>query len=194
MIDMKQFMELVNYKITEGDNYLWQCYGPNSYQLSSWNGLYDEGGWSFNIIFSTKSQKVYEVAVCDYTNSRAYRLINPKYVEKHRKEAEQRDVLFNQAWDDVDYIDLETDEDFIQKSKSIIAGEAYDTRVQVPVDFSDEELLQYMKLAHERDMTFNEFIEEALRHAIREYEEGRLTREDAQVWLSKQNEIYSDED
>ena len=50
--------------------------------------------------------------------------------------------------------------------------------MQVPVDFTDEELLQYMKLAHERDMTFNELVEEALRHAIAEFEDGSLTRED----------------
>jgi hypothetical protein len=65
---------------------------------------------------------------------------------------------------------------------AIRAGEDYDTRVQVPVDFSDEDLLQYMKLAHERDMTFNELVEEALRHAIAEIEDGRLTKEDAQKW------------
>jgi hypothetical protein len=39
-----------------------------------------------------------------------------------------------------------------------------------------------MKLAHERDMTFNELVEEALRQAISEYEAGRLTKEDAQDW------------
>jgi hypothetical protein len=39
----------------------------------------------------------------------------------------------------------------------------------MPVDFSDEELLKYMKLAHERDMTFNQFVEEALRAAIEDY-------------------------
>jgi hypothetical protein len=39
-----------------------------------------------------------------------------------------------------------------------------------------------MKLAHERDITFNELVEEALRHAISEYEAGRLTKEDAQNW------------
>ena len=71
-------------------------------------------------------------------------------------------------------------DDFIQKCLAIRAGEDYDTRVQVPVDFSDEELLQYMKLAHERDMTFNELVEEALRHALVEVEAGRLTKEDAQ--------------
>lgn len=36
----------------------------------------------------------------------------------------------------------------------------------IELDFSDEELLQYMKLAHERDITFNKFVENALRAAI----------------------------
>jgi hypothetical protein len=185
---MKEWMELVDYKITEGDTYGWQCYGPNAYQLSSWNGLHNKGGWSFNIVFSTKTHKVYEVTVCDYTNSRAYRMIAANKLDKHRKEAEAHAVNMNEAWDDVEYVDLDVDDDFIQKCLAIKAGEDYDTRVQVPVDFSDEDLLKYMKMAHERDMTFNEFIEEALRHAIKEVEAGRLTREDAQKWLGEQDE------
>ena len=169
MLSMKEFMELVDHRITEGSDYGWQCFGPNSYQLSSWNGVHGTGGWSANIVFSTKSQKVYCVEVCDYTNDRAYRMINPDYVKKHDKEARRRDVSLNEAWDDVNYVDLETDDDFIQKCLSIRAGEEYDTRVQVPVDFSDEDLLQYMKLAHERDMTFNEFVTQALSDAIQAY-------------------------
>ena len=39
----------------------------------------------------------------------------------------------------------------------------------MPINFSDEELLRYMKAAHEKDMTFNQFVEEALRYAIDEY-------------------------
>jgi hypothetical protein len=182
MITMKEWMELVDYKITEGSDYGWQCYGPNSYTLDSWNGVHGTGGYSFSIVFSTKSQKVYEVSMCDYTNNRAYRMINPKNVEKYLKEAESKSELANQAWDDVNYIDLDVDDDFIQKALAIRAGEDYDTRVQVEVDFSDEDLLQYMKLAHERDMTFNELVEEALRHAIAEVEAGRLTKESAQKW------------
>jgi hypothetical protein len=65
--------------------------------------------------------------------------------------------------------------------------------VQVEVDFSDEELLQYMKLAHQRDMTFNEFVEEALRHAIEEVEAGRLTKEDAQKWKLESQEISTEQ-
>jgi hypothetical protein len=200
MITMKEWMELVDYKITEGGDYGWSCYGPNAYTLDSWNGVHGEGGYSFSIVFSTKSQKVYEVSMCDYTNNRAYRMINPKNVEKHRKEAESKSVLANQAWDDVDYIDLDVVDDFIQKAFAIRAGEKYDTRVQIPVDFSDEELLQYMKLAHERDMTFNELVEEALRYAINEYEAGRITKQDAQRFVLEKNTAWpfekeeSDED
>jgi hypothetical protein len=96
-------------------------------------------------------------------------MINPKNVEKHRKEAQHKSVLANQAWDDVNYVDLDVDDDFIQKALAIKAGEDYDTRVSVPVDFTDEELLAYMKIAHERDITFNQLIEDALREAINTY-------------------------
>ena len=183
MITLKEWMELVDYKITEGSDYGWGCYGPNSFTLDSWNGVHGKGGYSFSITFSTKSQKVYEVSMCDYTNDRAYRMINPKFQKKHEKEAEMRNVNLNEAWDDVDYVELDVVDDFIQKALAIRAGEDYDTRVQVPVDFSDEDLLQYMKMAHERDMTFNEFVEEALRYALDEVNAGRLTKEDAQRFV-----------
>jgi uncharacterized protein YozE (UPF0346 family) len=107
--------------------------------------------------------------------------------EKHRKEAEHKSELANQAWDDVEYIDLDVDGDFISKCLAIKNHEEYDTRVQVPIDIPDRELLQYMKMAHERDMTFNDFVEQALRHAIEEVEAGRLTKQDAQDWLAKNN-------
>jgi len=183
MITMKEWMELVDYKITEGGEYGWSCYGPNAYCLDSWNGVHGKGGYSFSIVFSTKTQKVYEVTMCDYTNNRAYRMIAENKQKKHRKESTERGVNLNEAWDNVDYIDLDVDDDFFQKALAIRAGESYDTRVQIPVDFSDEELLQYMKMAHERDMTFNEFVEEALRYALAEVEAGRLTKEDAQKFV-----------
>lgn len=186
MIDLKEWMEIVDYRITEGSNYCWECYGPNAYMLDSWNG--DQDGYSFTIIFDTKDQTVYEVQAHDYVHNRAYRMINEDFQKKLRKEAKRRDVSKDEAWDDVNYVDLDVDDDFIQKCLAIREGEDYDTRVQVPVDFSDEDLLKYMKMAHERDMTFNEFVEEALRHALAEVKAGRLTRDDAQKWLEEQDE------
>jgi hypothetical protein len=167
MITVKEFMEIIDYKITEGSQYMWNCYGPNAYRLDSWNGHQD--GHSVSIIFDTNTQEVYEVSAYDYRNNRAYRLINPDYKAEHDLEAEGRNILGNQAWDDVDYVDLDVDDDFIQKAIAIVAEEEYDTRVQMQVEFLDDELLQYMKLAHDRDITFNQLVEEALRFAIEEH-------------------------
>ncbi len=146
---------------------MWNCYGSNAYRLDSWNG--EQDGHSVSIIFDTKTQEVYETTAYDYKNQRAYRLINPNYKAKHDAESEDRGVLGNQAWDDVDYTDLEVEEDFLAKAEAIVNDCEYDTRVQIPVEFSDDELLTYMKLAHDRDITFNQLVEEALRFAIEEH-------------------------
>lgn len=159
-------MEVCDYRITEGSDYGWNCYGPNTYCLTSWNG--DHDGYSLSIIFDTKFQTVYEVQAHDYKRNRAYRLIHLDCQTDYREEALSRDVDPNEAWDTVSYVDLETVEDFLEKIEAIVADKDYDTRISVPVDFTDEELLTYMKIAHERDITFNQLVEEALRHAIEE--------------------------
>ena len=169
MITIKEWMELTDCKITEGSDYGWSCYGPNSYTLDSWNGVHGKGGYSFSIVFSTKSQKVYEVSICDYTNDRAYRMINPKFQEKHRKESEARGVNLNEAWDDVEYIDLEVDDDFIQKCLAIKAGEDYETTVSVPLDLPDDVLLEAAINAHRQNITLNEYINNALRDLLDEF-------------------------
>lgn len=166
MITLKDFMETVDYRITEGSEYHNTAFGDNQYSLSAWNG--DHNGWSFNIVFDTQDQTVFMVEACDYKNQRAYRLINPDYKKAHDQIPD--DDYRDQAWDDVNFVDLETEEDWMEKAEGIVAGKDYDTRVKVPVDFSDEDLLKYMKLAHELDITFNELVERAIKEAIDQYE------------------------
>jgi hypothetical protein len=166
MITMKEWMELVNYRITEGSDYGWQCYGPNVYQLDSWNG--EQDGHSFTIIFDTRDQTVYEVQAHDYVHNRAYRMINEDYAKKMKKEAKRRDVDRNEAWDEVNYVDLEVDDDFIQKCLAIREGEDYDARVSVPLTLGDDEMFELMKMAHEQDITLNELVERLLRRVIDE--------------------------
>ena len=176
MLSIKEWMELVDYKITEGANYGWQCYGYNPYTLDSWSG--DRDGYGFSITFDTQDQTVFSVEAHDYKNSRAYRIINPTHQPQYMMEVTRRNVE-DIPWDGVEWVDLETDDDFMQKALAIKEGKDYDTRVSMPVEFTDEELLTYMKMAHERDITFNQFIEEALRTAIEDYErdpEGTVAR------------------
>jgi hypothetical protein len=186
MITMKEWMELVDYKITEGSDYGWECYGPNSYCLDSWNGVHGKGGYSFSITFSTKTQKVYEVSMCDYTNDRAYRMINPKFQEKHRKEAKSKSQLANQAWDDVDYVDLEVADDFFQKALAIQAGQDYSTDITVPLELPDELILQAALAAHKQNITLNEYINLALANLVDSYNRGDISPEQAQAWMKEQ--------
>jgi hypothetical protein len=166
MITLKEWMEIADYRITEGSDYMWNCYGQKAYQLSSWNGEHD--GFSFAIVFDTFDQTVYEVEVCDYAKNRAYRIINPLVRNEHEGEADARNINFNEAWDDVNWVDLETDDDFIQKCLSIKAGEEYDDKVEVPLDLDENDLFELMKLAHERNITLNQLVEDILRQAVEE--------------------------
>lgn len=171
MITLKEWMEVVNYRITEGSGYQWQCYGSDAYCLDSWNG--DQNGHSLTVIFDNRTQEVYEVAAHDYLNNRAYRLINPDYITKHNKEASARSCGINEAWEDVDYIDLDVDDDFIQKALSIVAGERdYDTRVQVPLDLDRDTMFELMQHAHEQDITLNELVERILTDVIDRHHNG----------------------
>lgn len=170
MITLKQWMEVCNYRITEGSNYQWYCYGPNAYALDSWDG--DQNGHTLSVVFDTRTQEVYEVTAYDYTNERAYRMINPIYAQAHKDESANRNID-DCAWEDEDgkpvkYVDLDVDADFMEKASAIVAGEDYDTRVQIEVTFSDDELLRYMTLAHQLDLTFNALVERALEEAIAE--------------------------
>ena len=168
MITVKDFMQTVDFKITEGSEFCWNCFGPNAYRLDSWNQEHD--GHTVSIVFDTRTHEVYEACAYDYKRDRAYRLVNPEYKSAQEREAQDRDVNIKEAWDNVCYVDLDVDEDFLEKAQAIVAGKDYDDRVSIPLNVPKDDLLLIFQAAHERDMTFNEFVEEAVKEAIADYE------------------------
>lgn len=165
MLTIKNWMNVVNYRISEGSTYGWKCYGENAHSLSSWDQKYN--GVSSEIIFDTVTEEVYEVSVCDYSKNRAYRYINPKYADMQKSECDDRKVKYECAWDDVNYTDLESVDDWMQKAEAIMNYRDYDDRVQIEVDFDDDTLKQLFLEAHKRDITLNKLIEEILQEEIR---------------------------
>jgi hypothetical protein len=164
MITLKQFFETINYRVSEGYNFQWQCYGPNAYGLES-TELGDDGH-NIGIVFDTQDQTVYQVETHDYKNERSYRLVNPVFNDARQQECASRGLDPDEAYDGVKFIDLETVEDFIEKATAIIKGEDYDTRVSIPLDLPDHMLFELMKQAHEQDITLNEHMENVLKMAI----------------------------
>jgi hypothetical protein len=47
-----------------------------------------------------------------------------------------------------------------------------DKKEEIELNLTDEEALRYMKMAHELDITFNEFVERALLAAIEKHEKN----------------------
>jgi hypothetical protein len=173
MITIEQWMHAVNFRISEGSTYGWQCFGSNAYVLTSWDGEHD--GVSADITFDTQTQTVFQVCVHDYSKDRAYRLTNPDYMDSYQSEVKTRSSsldseLEDPAWDDIKYIDLDLDNDMLEKLTAIMNYHDYDERVSISVEFTEQELLKYMTMAHERDITFNEFVMEALTDLIKQYE------------------------
>ena len=159
---IENFMTAAGFSITEGWEYGWKCYGSRAYALDS--DIVNQ--CTLSIIFDRETQEVYELAACDYEKDSAYRWINPAYVKKHRKEAKKRGVNHRTAWDDVDFFDVEVFTDVLGKGAAMRKGEPYDNRIAVPLTLSDEEIFLMMKLAHEADITLNQFAEKLLTEAI----------------------------
>lgn len=170
MITLNEFLDAVQYKITAGGEYYLDQWEENGYYPDQWveNGYYLESmpdtDRSFSILFDPNTYVVYDIEVIDNKRRRAYRLINPEYRkqwEKFVKTSSHYDV--NTAYDDVKFTDLEDEKDFSEKMWAIYEGMDYDSRVTIPLENIDDELLlKLFKMAHERDMTFNEFINSEL--------------------------------
>lgn len=163
MIDIKTAMEIGQYKITGGNKYLWKSFGPNARYMDFDSEMNKN---SFSFIFDTETQVVYEANVCDYTKNNCYRIIHPDYIEQYKYEAESRNCNHLQAFDDVNFIELENDADFIEKATAIMNNMPYDERVVITIELPEDMMYTLMLKAHEQDITFNELLGQVLEEAI----------------------------
>jgi len=162
--------EKLNHKIVSGSDYTWNCY-PNARYME-----YESEYAHVSVIFSTVNQEVYEAEVSVKRDawpkdSRPYRWLNPDSKDFMIAEAEQRSIDWQQAWDDVKWIDLDVEQDFFEKAVAIFNGEEFDTRIQVPVDLDDDVMLKLCMEAHKRDITLNKMVEEILQKMIDKHNE-----------------------
>ncbi len=164
MITIKDFMEVVDYRITEGSDYLWKCFGPNVHSLDCWNGSHE--GFSVGIVFDTKNTTVYKFEAHDYSKQNSYRWVHPDWREIYENEAKSRGVNHHQAYDDINYVDLDDHSDIREKAACIVAGIDYDERIKVPLDLPESLINKLFRIAHEQDITLNELVENIIKEEI----------------------------
>lgn len=165
-MNLGQVNEAMAHKITSGSEHGWTCW-DNARYLD-----YESDFAHVSVVYNTKTQSIYQAEVSIKTemwskDMRPYRWLNPLTKAAYVAEADKRGINADQAWDDVEWIDLETEEDFIEKATAIFNGDDdFDTRIQVPLDLADDVLLHLAMEAHKRDITMNKMVEIVLRQAI----------------------------
>lgn len=136
----------------------------------------DDSQYSISMIVEPDSGYLYLLTAYDLDAKVEYCYTSEEYREKYYKivhgfgdDFDPNNVDLGVEHSSVVY--LETREDALRKMEAIYRGEDYDKRVDVPLDIDDDLLLQAFKMAHEKDMTFNEFMVELLT-GVMEKEKG----------------------
>ena len=135
MITVQQFLEKINYKITGGSDFLWKCYGEDTYTIDSWVEEHYEASLTFN----PKTGETFEVSIIDLINRRQYRLINPLVLDAFNAELVLRG-LHNESTP-FKYTDIEVDFDMLEKLEGIVNKTDYDTRIVIQIEMLDTDFL-----------------------------------------------------
>lgn len=168
VLDIKDFFEAIGYHITGSTEFSWTCFGPNARYIDC--DLDPVNTVSISAVFDTVTQAVYSIEAWDYNNDKYYRWIDPGYVALHKQECELHGINPNEAIDDKAVYDVELPEDILEKVKAMVTGQEYDERITTPLDISEKDLFKLMTLAHEEDVTLNEYICDVLKVFIEELE------------------------
>jgi len=162
---LSQVNEITDHRITSGSEYQWQCY-PDARYLD-----YESDYAHISVLYSTVDQTVYcaEVSIkieAWEKDKKPYRWLNPDHKDAYYTESKQRKVDPDQAWDDVKWVDLEVEKDFFEKAEAMFNGQAFDNRIQIPIELEDHVMLQLCMEAHKRDVTLNKMVEIILQEFI----------------------------
>ena len=165
---LNEINEALDHKITGGSEYQWNCY-PDGRYLD-----YESDFAHVSVLYSTVDQTVYQAEASikreawpkDERYDKPYRWLNPEYKDAFIAESNNRNIDIDIAWDDIKWIELETDEDFLEKAKSMFNGNYWDTRIQIPINLDDDVIMHLAMDAHKRDITLNKMIEIVLQEMI----------------------------
>ena len=107
-------------RVSGGDPYLWQCYGPNANFMEFRTN--DGKGYS-HCVYDTKTYDVYFVYVEIPETEKCWQWNNPSHFQEYLRESELRKVDPYEAWDEVKWMPIETEDGILNMLKAIGEGE-----------------------------------------------------------------------
>ena len=176
-MNIEQAIKAFEFRISGGSDYCWKCFGDNARYMDFQD---IEGQPCGSIIYDRLNQTVYEISAEVPGRDITVRWLNPDFKQAYHTECHSRGSDPSEAWDGVNWTNVETEELILEYVNSIVNGEydnlppestskvGPDGRVSVPIDIPDDELFLLMQKAHEADMTLNKFVEQILQASIDE--------------------------
>ena len=145
----------IEYNVGEVSEFLWKSLGDC--RIWAFNNINNEEVGTFVVnkfgdvlnleIFHTLDD---EATVC-------YRWIQENHREEYLKEDLENSFGFNED-EKTKFIDLDEEEDCLEKLKAIVNLEDFDSRISVVIDIDDSDFIQISKMAHNADITFNQQV------------------------------------
>lgn len=159
---MEAYVKAIDYKITDGSEFLWQCFGPDARFLDSSDDIFH-----ISAVFDTKTQRVYEVSISEtYGGDLRYRWIDMEYLDAYKSEAKQRNVKWDEFTEELNWHMTDDFDDIIDKVTKIPKGEEYDPRVVLVLELEDDVKEMIETAAALRGVSIDQFVEEALKAVI----------------------------
>lgn len=160
---LEQILPLIEYKISEGTDYLWPCFGEQCWQLS----FLDVEGRELGQLVHNRSGEVLFIAFTYVDNSKytAYHWVEPECKEAYLKECAKREVDINRYDSDNLSIELELQEDVFQKLAAIYKMEIFDKRILVSMELPEKTLESLNLMAQENNRT----LDDEVNHLLSEY-------------------------
>lgn len=149
------------------DRYLWNCYGDNAYCIdfqNEKNSLHDFA----HVVYDATTGEVFQIEVFNEENNPKI-WFNYDYRKAYIDEARSRNVDPFVAWDNVRYTDMDFFDDvtdLLQQLEHKEEDEGLEGTSELQLELPREQLLELCLIAHEKNVTLNQLINDVLRMEI----------------------------
>lgn len=160
-ITLTQFLECVNYKITEGSEYCWESFGPNARYLTC---EHEENIYTVEIVFDFITLTVYQMWVHSNAGTRYW--THPDYRDAFNDEQITKNG-FEQLINDEDNTYYLQAKSILDYARMLISKYLDDDNMStIELDLTDSEILWLSMQAHEKNITLNELINNIIEEHI----------------------------
>lgn len=162
---LPQLLEKAHYKVSEGSAFLWTCFGQNCRNIVCSDEDLDV---EMDVVYDCLTAEVYTASISFSAreNMRVYRWINPTYQEAYFNEYFERDLDPRQYVDDIQYMECEIEDDFVNKVTDAFETGTTDNTIVVSLELDSTSEMLTIEALGDTNGSLEQLVEVALQDAV----------------------------